>query len=139
MKSVVFGQHRHLVVFDPGEEVVAGLKAFGRDRSLVGASFQAIGAFERSTIAYFDLATKRYEEHPVEEQVEVASLIGNLAWFDDEVRCHAHVVLGRRDASALAGHLIAGYVRPTLEVMLVATEVRLERRLDPATGLPLFN
>ena len=52
------------------------------------------------------------------EQVEVASLIGDVALSPEgQPALHAHVVLGRRDGSALAGHLGSAHVRPTLEVI----------------------
>jgi len=56
----------------------------------------------------------------VREQVKVASLLGVSSGKDGPV-VHAHVVLGRRDGSALAGHLLAVRVRPTLELILTTT------------------
>jgi hypothetical protein len=49
----------------------------------------------------------------------VVSLIGDIAMADgNEPKLHAHVVLGCRDGSARAGHLMAREVRPTLEVIV---------------------
>ena len=52
--------------------------------------------------------------------MKVASLLGVSSGKDGPV-VHAHVVLGRRDGSALAGHLLAVRVRPTLELILTTT------------------
>jgi uncharacterized protein len=57
----------------------------------------------------------------VREQVKVASLLGDVSSGKDGPVVHAHVVLGRRDGSALAGHLLAVRVRPTLELILTTT------------------
>jgi predicted DNA-binding protein with PD1-like motif len=51
---------------------------------------------------------------------------------------HVHVVLGRRDGSAMAGHLQEGYVRPTLEIVLTETPGTLRKQMDAASGLPLI-
>lgn len=52
---------------------------------------------------------------------------------------HAHVVLGKADATAHGGHLIEGHVRPTLELVLTELPTRLRRRYDPASGLALID
>jgi predicted DNA-binding protein with PD1-like motif len=44
------------VVFEPGEEVVAGLLHFAKEHKLASAHLTAIGAFERVTLGFFDLA-----------------------------------------------------------------------------------
>lgn len=51
---------------------------------------------------------------------------------------HAHVVLGKADATAHGGHLIEAHVRPTLELVLVESPRYLVRRFDPASGLALI-
>ena len=127
-----------ILVFDVGDEVVAGLTAFARREGLTGAHFTAIGAFSRATVAFFDLATKEYEEIPVDEQVEVLALVGNVALADGEPKVHAHVVLGRRDGATVGGHLLEGHVQPTLELGGRDGGAAWERREDAATGLPLL-
>ena len=68
---------------------------------------------------YFDWEKKEYLKRPVKEQVEVASLIGDVA--EDPAGAptlHIHIVVGTRDGSAKAGHLGEAHVRPTLEVIV---------------------
>jgi predicted DNA-binding protein with PD1-like motif len=57
----------------------------------------------------------------------------------DEVKVHAHVVLGRRDGSAVGGHLLRATVFPTLEIFIADMGARLTREKDPATGLMLLS
>lgn len=130
--------HTSALVFDAGDEVVQVLKTHARRTGLRAAHFTALGAFERATLAYFDWKSKAYEEIPVDEQVEVASLVGDIGIHDGEVIVHAHCVLGRRDGSTLAGHLLEGHVRPTLELFLNAHDGELTRVTDEASGLPLI-
>ena len=64
------------LVFDASEEVVTGLLQFAREHELSGAHLTAIGAFERVTLGFFDMAKKEYKKIPIPEQVELMSLVG---------------------------------------------------------------
>jgi predicted DNA-binding protein with PD1-like motif len=82
---------------------------------------------------------KKYLEIPVEEQVEVASLNGDIGVDEKgEPALHIHLVLGKRDGSAVAGHLTQAHVRPTLEVIVTESPAHLSRRKDTETGLNLI-
>ncbi len=129
----------HALVFDVEDEAVATLTSFANEHGIEAAHFTAIGAFREAVIAFFDWETRSYEEIPVDEPVEVAAMTGNVARKDGAVRIHAHVVLGRRDGSALAGHLVSGRVRPTLEMMFVEEQANLVRTIDEASTLPLLD
>lgn len=126
------------LVFMPGEEAAEGILAFAREFGLFSARFTAVGGFSTVTLGYFELAKKDYKRIEVAEQVEVASLVGNIALYEDRPKVHAHCVIGRSDGTAMAGHLMRGVVQPTLEVMLTVTPVPMERHLDEATGLGLL-
>lgn len=132
------GARAHLLVFAPGDEVIEGLKRFARDQQLRAAFFSGIGAFSRVTLAFFDLERREYDGIPVDEQVEVLSLAGNIGRHEREPLIHAHVVIGKRDGSAMGGHLLEGHVRPTLEVIVTELHGTIERRRDEETGLPLI-
>ncbi len=131
------------VVFDPGDEPIEGLTGVARDAGLDAAHFTAIGAFQDATVGWFDLEVRDYRRIEVDEQVEVLALVGDITRAGpdsgDEPKVHAHVVLGRSDGSLVGGHLLAGRVRPTLEVMLTETPAELRRSHDPATGLALID
>jgi predicted DNA-binding protein with PD1-like motif len=133
------GVRHFLLVFDTGDEVAAGLVQFAAEQRISHATFHGLGAFERFTIAYFNLLANEYEKTAMDEQVEVMSLIGNIAQFEGKPKLHAHVVLGKRDLTAHGGHLVEGYVRPTLEVSLTAFAQNIARKIDAATGLPLID
>ena len=82
---------------------------------------------------------KDYKKIPLDEQVEVLTLAGDVAVADDEPSIHAHLVVGRSDGSAAGGHLIEATVRPTLELILTETPAHLRKRKDAETGLPLID
>jgi predicted DNA-binding protein with PD1-like motif len=127
------------VVLDQGDEVVATLTAFAREHRLDASQVTAIGAFSEATLGYFDRDKKDYRKIPVSEQVEVLSMIGDVALDGDQPKLHVHVVLGKSDGTTLGGHLIEGRVWPTLEVILTESPRHMRRRMDPASGLALID
>jgi predicted DNA-binding protein with PD1-like motif len=132
------GERTFAVILETGDEVMACLQAFAEQEKLTAAQITAIGAFSRAELAYFDWETKEYLSIPVEEQVEVASLLGDVALTDGKPSIHAHLVLGRRDGSALAGHLKEARVRPTLEVIITESPAHLRKCKDAESGLALI-
>jgi uncharacterized protein len=129
----------YVLVFEKGEECVAGLKKFAQSAQLAGSHFTAIGAFSSLTLGFFDREHKEYKQIPLNRQVEVLSLIGNIGLYQNEPRVHAHVVIGKSDGIAMGGHLIEATVWPTLEVIIEELPRHLQRRIDDETGLPLID
>lgn len=132
-------ERTYAVVFDSGDEVVSQLQHFCEQNGLTAARFTAIGAFSAATLGYFSWDRKDYDTIQVGEQVEVLSLLGDVALYEDKPKLHIHVVLGRSDGSACGGHLLSAYVRPTLEVLLVESPGYLRRKMDPESHLPLID
>lgn len=132
-------QRTFAVVLDPGEEVLESLLGFAKEQGLSAAEFTGLGALSDCVLGYFDWQKKDYERITLDEQVEVLNLTGNVALADGEPKLHAHIVVGKADGSAHGGHLLAGHVRPTLEVVITESPAHLQRRSDPQTGLPLLD
>ena len=134
------GRRTFAVTFDVGDEVAEGLLAFAREHRVNGAYFTAIGALERVTLGFWDGERREYRRIPIEEQVEVLSLAGNIALEPAKgVKVHAHIVVGKGDGTAHGGHLLQGHVRPTLEVIVVELPEQLRRTFDPRVGLALLD
>lgn len=133
------GQRTFAIVLDAGEEAKACIETFAREQRITAAQISGIGAFSDAVLCYFDIESKTYREIPVDEQVEVASMLGDIGEGPaGESVIHIHLVLGRRDGAALAGHLGRGHVQPTLELIITETPSHLRRRKDPETGLALI-
>lgn len=133
------GTRTFAVVFDTGDEAMEGLLAFAKRERLAASHLTAVGAFERATLGYYDLVAKEYDHIPIEEQVEVLSLVGDISLDGDQPKVHAHVVLGRRDGTTRGGHLLKAWVRPTLEVIVVESPAHLPRQYDKRSGLALIH
>ncbi|HYT66848.1 MAG TPA: PPC domain-containing DNA-binding protein [Vicinamibacterales bacterium] len=149
MKRTLLAEHDGLRTFvlvcETGDDAMKALTAFATEEHLGGSHFTAIGAFARAVVAYFDWPSKEYRKRSIDEQVEVLSLVGdvsiekNISTKKNEPRVHAHVVLGKADATAHGGHLIEGIVRPTLEIIITEMPRHLLRRMDPESGLALID
>ena len=129
----------YAAVLDTGDEVIGELGNFVREQEVEAASLTAIGAFSRAVLEYFQWETKQYRKIPVDEQVEVLSLLGDVAVGSQGPTLHLHAVLGKADGSVVGGHLIEAHVRPTLEVILIQPPSYLRKRKDPETGLALID
>lgn len=132
------GQRTFAVILQTGDKVMACLKDFVTREKITAAQISAIGALSDVELQYFDWEKKSYQKIPLNEQVEVASLLGDVAEAEGKPAIHIHIVVGRRDGCAMAGHLGEAHVRPTLEVILTESPAHLRKRFDPESGLALI-
>jgi predicted DNA-binding protein with PD1-like motif len=133
------GLRTFALVLTTGEEVMSAMTSFATEHQLRATQFTAIGALSRVVVAFFDWTTRQYRNIRVDEQVEVLSLLGDVTLDQSKPKVHAHIVLGKADASAHGGHLVEGLVRPTMEIIMTETPGYLRRRLDPESGLALID
>ncbi|HJU15299.1 MAG TPA: PPC domain-containing DNA-binding protein [Stellaceae bacterium] len=142
MKSRIINsgeQRTFVVVFDSGDEVIKGLSDFARGHQISAAEFAGIGALSDLVLGYFDWQQKSYRRIPLAEQVEVVSLLGNIARGEDGApTLHPHIIVAKSDGSAHGGHLLEAHVRPTLEIVVTESPAYLQRRHDPQSGLALI-
>ena len=132
-------QKIYVLVLDKGDEAVGSIEGFARENRIAAAQLTGIGAFSDAVLGFFDWETKDYRRIPVKEQVEVVSLLGDVALGPDgKPALHPHVVVSRADGSAMGGHLLEAHVRPTLEVVLTESPRHLHKRKDPDSGLALI-
>ena len=89
------GRRTFVMVCETGDDPVEALTAAAKRFDLRAASLSGIGAFSAVTLGFFDHARRDYRRRVIREQVEVVSLIGNVALDRGEPRVHAHVVVGR--------------------------------------------
>jgi hypothetical protein len=133
------GERTFVAVFDAGDEAMRLLGDFVKNEHVSGAHLTGIGALSAATLGFFDLERKDYRRIVVAEQVEVVSLVGNVALDRGEPKLHVHMVVAKADGSAMGGHLLEAHVRPTLEVVIVESPRHLRRKLDRASGLALLD
>jgi uncharacterized protein len=128
-----------ILVFKEGDELADGLLQFAKEQKLSAASFKAVGALYSVRLGWFSWENKKYEPSvTLDEQVELLSLIGDVALKDGEPVVHAHAVIGKKDGTAHGGHLLAAYIRPTCEVVLTESPAQLQKFVDPESGIALI-
>jgi uncharacterized protein len=133
------GQRTFVVILETGDEVVKSLSDFAAEERISAAQISAIGALSEVELKYFDWDSKKYRSISVREQVEVASLLGDVALSPEgKPALHLHIVVGKADGHAMAGHLGKARVRPTLEAIVTESPAHLRKRYDPASGLALI-
>jgi hypothetical protein len=129
----------YVVILDTGDEVLSSLKSVAQTEQLAGSSFKAIGALSQVELGWFNWETRKYQTAvKLEEQVELLSLIGDIALKDGEPQVHAHLVIGRQDGSAHGGHLVSATVRPTCEIVITESPKHLQKEIDPESGIALI-
>jgi len=124
----------YIARLEPGEEIIASLSSFVKARAIGTASISGIGAAGELSIGYFDRSKKEYIKKGLSGEYEILSLTGNVSHFGGEPWIHVHVVLSGADFAALGGHLFSGKVTVTVELALVVSDERIERKEDAASG-----
>jgi uncharacterized protein len=128
----------YAVIFGEGDEAFSGLLAFAEKYHVTSAHFTAIGGLSRATLAWFDPQRKMFKKIPIDGQVEVISMIGDIALYQGKPVVHTHMVVGTSDGTTRGGHVLAAYVSPTLEVMVTVDPIAMQKRFDPENGLTLI-
>ena len=118
-----------------GAKVPDDILAIAKKEKISTARVEAIGGVNRLKLAYFNHRSKKYEEHDYAEFLEVTSLLGNITLKEGEPFLHVHGNFGRKDMTALAGHVMSATVLPLLEVVITPTTNRALRRFDDELGL----
>jgi uncharacterized protein len=133
------GVKHYAIILAKGDEVMSGLTDFARQNKVTSGSFTAIGAFSHATVAWFDDARKEFKLIPIEQQVELVSMIGNIALVNDQPAVHTHVSVASSDGTVRGGHVINAFVFPTLELFVTVYPTPLHKESDEATGLKLID
>lgn len=129
----------YAVILGKGDEASSGLQEFAEKYHITSAHFTAIGALNQATLGWFDPQRKMYKKVHVDGQVEVISMIGDIALYQGKPVVHMHMVVGTSDGTTRGGHVLDAYVSPTLEVMVTVDPIAMQKRLDPETDLTLID
>ncbi len=119
---------------DPGEEIIACLKAFALQHG-VGAGFiSGLGAVGEAELGFFDRWGKKYQNRVFQGEFEIGSLTGNFSELDGEPFPHCHILISGPDFVGYTGHLFRGVVTVTCELQVVTTPGRFLRVRRPDLG-----
>jgi predicted DNA-binding protein with PD1-like motif len=133
------GTRSYALIFGKKDELMAGLTEFAESNHLAASHFTAIGAFQHAVLGWFDREKLAFREIPITQQVEVASLTGDIGLINGKPAVHAHAVVALPDGTTRGGHIINATIWPTLELFLTDEPAALVKEEDPETDLYLFN
>ena len=133
------GAYGMFVRLSPGEEILTELRALARGLRIPSASFTGLGAINDVVLALYDPASRSYRETHLVEDLEIATMTGNVSWLKDDPVVHVHGVVSRLDCTTAAGHIMRGIVSVTLEVMMQIGTERIVREPEPSIGLNLLS
>ena len=127
----------HILRIDRGDEVISTIEQVCKDNGIGAAVISGLGFLSKAEIAIFNPEKERYDTFNVNDQMELASLTGNISLKDGKPFAHIHVVLGNRNR-IVAGHLVKGYVGGTTEIAIFELEGELLRNIKSG-GLTILN
>lgn len=137
MEAKAAGKH-WIVRIDKGEEIVATLERFCRDKAIRLGTVSGIGATNRATIGLFKTRTKEYFRKELVGDHEITNLAGNISRMNDEVYLHLHVNLSDSNYHTFGGHLNSAVVSATCEVAIHVLDGEVGREFSEEIGLNLY-
>ena len=131
--------NKYVVSINNREEIAKALADFCERLKIKSGSICGIGAVNEAVLRFFDPQTKKYEDKTFKEQMEISNLTGNISTMNGKTYLHLHITLGRRDYSALAGHLLSAKLNGAGEFVVEDFGENIERKHSPEIGLNIYD
>lgn len=138
MQYRVFGD-TYVVRLQRGEEVLACLRELCERESISLGTVSAIGAVNHVVVGVYRVDEQKYVANTFDGVMELTSLMGNITEKDGEPYLHLHATFGDLTGKVIGGHLNEALVSATCELFVRKVEGHVGRRLDPETGLNIFD
>ena len=138
MQYRVFGD-TYVVRLQRGEEVLACLRELCEKESISLGTVSAIGAVNHVVVGVYRVDEQKYVANTIDGVMELTSLMGNITEKDGEPYLHLHATFGDLTGKVIGGHLNEAVVSATCELFVRKVEGHVGRRLDPETGLNIFD
>ena len=131
-------ENNYVLRMDPGEEIIASVRAFAEKESVKLASVQAIGAVGEFTVGAFDTGEKTYNSNDFRGTYEITSLLGTVNTMNGGFYSHLHMNAADETGRVVGGHLNRAVVSATCEMIVTLIPGRVDRAFSDAVGLNLF-
>jgi uncharacterized protein len=119
----------------PGEGVYGMLEAAcEKHEVMAGAILSGIGQLRDFELGFFR-GKGDYSPRMFQTPHELLSLSGIVSRQDGGYFFHLHAVVGDEGKRVYGGHLIKGTVAVTNEIVMLKSQVKVERRREDGTGL----
>ena len=123
----------YLMVLRQGDDILKEIEVMAVSENIPSATFTGMG-FVNITFGFFDFKTKKYNPKDFKD-MELASLVGSIAWQNGKPSIHAHGTVTGKDFMAYGGHILSGTVSTgSVEIIITAHDKKLERILEQPLG-----
>jgi len=133
----VEGAREYVARLEHGKDWRGQIEDFAAEEEIDAAFFMGLGAVKDAELLYYDQDDQEYVTEVFDEPLEMTPAIGNISWLYDDRFAHTHVVLSRKDGSAVAGHLDTATTFAG-ELYVREFDTELEREHDAVTDLDLW-
>ena len=125
---------------EPDEDLIDSIIKLIQLYEIKSGFLNCIGAFKKFTIGYFNLNNKVYQYKTFDENVEIISCIGNIAYKDGEPIIHAHICVGMSNYNVIGGHLSQpSIISVTGEVCIYEIDQEINRSIEQQFNLALLD
>lgn len=131
-------QSNFILRLDSGEELRNEVEKFCAEQSIGAAWVHALGSTKEVELAFYNLQKKEYETKTFSEDLEIATVVGNIALKDNKPFLHVHGTFSNSKMNVIGGHINRCVVSATCEVAVWTTEGKVGRKYDELTGLQLL-
>lgn len=128
-----------LLKIEKGEEIISSITRFAKENNIIAAHIHAIGAVSAVELGFYHLNKKEYRFKRINKNLEIASMTGNIALFENEQTIHAHGIFSDENFVCLGGHVTNATVSATCEVYLTNFNSPLVRKENHEIGLKLLD
>ena len=130
MKLLYVDQSKAIVRCNKGDDVMEVLARFAQEHNVQSAGFFGVGACGSLTLSFYDLEQKEYIDKDFNEDLEIVSFSGNIAWLKEKPLIHGHGVFSDRAYQTVGGHVKKMIISATCELVIAQFPHKLERSHD---------
>lgn len=124
---------------DRGEEVIACLEEIAKKEMITMADIRGIGATNDVRLGAFSLEDMTFKEHHFTFSAEILSLLGSITTKDGEFYPHLHISICNEKGECFGGHVKEVHISVTCELFITEHDGQVDRKLDPVTGINIFD
>jgi predicted DNA-binding protein with PD1-like motif len=118
-----------------GEDIYQSLKTVCQKHKVETAVvLSGIGQLKQFKLGYFK-EKGNYTPQEFAGAYELLSLAGIITRTETDYKFHLHAALGDENKRVVGGHLLSGLAEVTNEIVLLKSNIQVERRMDERYGL----
>jgi predicted DNA-binding protein with PD1-like motif len=129
----------HVLRLSTDEDLINILTQYVNEKNIDAADVHVIGAVQDANLGFYDQDEQEYEEHYVDEPMELLQATGNVSYLDGERFVHLHGSFSDEDDNVVSGHIFEGTTLFAGEAIVHELDgPPLRREDDERTGLTLW-